>query len=87
MAGIIARPITAWCAKLREGQPRTNARPLFCQWKNRSAKLGREAHRGFKGRATSVALPQVPHAATVETFRPLGNVDALATLRTFNYGT
>src|SRR4029077_7092686 len=87
MAGIIARTIVARCAKLREAQSRTSARPQFCNARTGSPTLGREAHRGLKGRTTRVALPQVTHTAAVETFRPLGNVDALAALRAFNYGT
>ena len=41
----------------------------------------------FKRSPACITLPQMPHAAPVETFRPFGNVNALATLRALDHGT
>src|SRR5262245_51035679 len=46
-----------------------------------------DAHRCFKRSPARITLPQMPHAASVETFRPFGNVNALAALRALDHRT
>jgi hypothetical protein len=46
-----------------------------------------DAHCCFKRSPARITLPQMPHAASVETFRPFGNVNALAALRALDHGT
>jgi hypothetical protein len=45
-----------------------------------------DAHCCFKRSPARITLPQMPHAASVETFRPFGNVNALAALRALDHG-
>src|SRR5215510_1410842 len=46
-----------------------------------------DAHSRFKRSPARITLPQMPHAASVETFRPFGNVNALAALRALDHRT
>ena len=46
---------------------------------------GLNPYRCLERSAARIALPHVAHTASIDTFRPFGNVDALAALRALDH--